>query len=337
MKRTKKMVAARRTLERRYRRMRAELDKSGAYEQLACTCKVDRLKLTTSSVPTGGLLGIPGFHMGKQYPAPKKSAEDFVGYKRITRIWGAGSIEEIVIKYDRQAAWLAPCRLEITPRDPTGLRSEDVRGTLEILPDFQIVDLELAFDFPDNSFVDIAFVERHAVFGKSRPRITGTRPTYSSYGRPVGSKSVKSYFKPPWLRLEFGFHRRDLKRFGIKDVFDFPKLVDVVPNHIFFGRLDRKLLVARLRRGGVRRKKICGILRDISKLRRNLTSQLAYLRRTARLTNARRLVQPMEEMNQVVRVALQTWAAQWSNAPARLGAPSDTRDSSAEGLRGDPR
>ena len=335
MHRTQKMIAARRTQERRYIYARTELRKSRAYEPLSCVGKLDRLKLTTSAVPTNALLEIPDFRMGKQYSAPRRKPDDFVGYKRIARIWGAGSIQEIVVKYDKQAAWLAPCRLEISPHDTDGLHPDDVRGVLEILPDFQIVDLELAFDFPDNSSVDIAFVERHGLFGKSRPRVIGKLPTYSSYGRPVGSKSVKSYFKPPWHRVEFGFHRRDLQRFGIKDIFDFPKLVDIVPRHIFFGRLDKKLLVARLRRGGVRRKKIRAILRDVSTLRRNLASQLAYLRRTVHLANTRRLVQPIEEMNQVVRVALQMWAAEWSQAPPRLGAPSDTSVSSPRGLHGD--
>ncbi len=93
---------------------------------------------------------------------------------------------------ERREAWLPPYRLTLYADDRTGLLPDEVFSVLEVLPDFRMTMLELAFDFaPDQ--VSRKFVREHGLFGKSRPVASKDGTDY--WGTRRGSKRVQSYLK----------------------------------------------------------------------------------------------------------------------------------------------
>jgi hypothetical protein len=302
------------TLERHYQTYRQHLRDTDAFEPIACDCKLDRIVAAASVVPTAAIQNIPGFRLRRRYPVKPQRRGDFVPYGWAARIAGTGSIREVVIYSDRQAKWLAPAKIIVIARDALGLQFADACSVFELLSNPQLIDVEIALDFPINSLVDVAFVERHAIFGKSQPRNVGKNPLYSNYGTRVGSKFVRSYakFEIQRHRVEPNFHRRDLKRFGIKDIFNLHTLADILPRHIFLAQLSRTKLEQNLHRQDFSIQKQQAILREAEKLERNLCRTLKYLRRTARLKNTRRLLSPLDDLNRVVLAAINKWAAEWA-------------------------
>jgi hypothetical protein len=309
-----KMLFAGKALERRYTEERQQRRESGAFEQLTCVCRQDKVVVTASAFAAEAIRRIPGFRLRRIYPVKPQRPGDFVPYQWVARITGTGSIREVVISYDRQARWLAPSRVIIIARDRLGLQFADVCSIFELLADPKIIDVELAFDFPIACIVDVNYVEQYGVFGRSQPRNVSRNPLYSNYGRRVGSKFVRSYAKVEMSchRVEFGFHLLDLKRFRIKSIFDFHKFIDILPRHILFAQLSKQKLLQQLRRKGFSAKKQQKILRGVKALQGNLCQTLRYLRRTARLKNTRRLLVPLDEVNRVVLEALKKWSAEWS-------------------------
>ena len=311
-----KRVLNRKASERYYEAYRHHLRDTDAFEQLACVGRLDRIVAAASAVPTAAIQQIPGFHLRRRYPVKPQRQGDFVSYGWVARIAGINSIREVMIYSDRQAKWLAPAKIIVIARDALGLQFPDMCSIFELLTEPQIIDVELACDFATDSIVDVKFVEKHALFGKSRPRNVGTNPLYSSYGRRVGTKFVRSYFKPELncQRVEFSFHLRDLARFGIKDIFNLHKLGVVLPRHIWFARLSPQKLQQKLYRDGFSIEKQQAILCEAEKLEGNLCQTLKYLRRTARLKNTRRLLVPLDDINRVVLAAISKWAAEWAES-----------------------
>jgi hypothetical protein len=309
-----KMEHAARTLERRYKNHRQQLHQSAAYEPLTCVCRLDKIVVTTSAVPTDAIQQIQGFQLRRRYPIKPQRVGDFIPYQWLARITATGSIREVVVQYHQQARWLAPARVIIIARDALGLQFADLCSIFELLADPKIIDIEIALDFPIDSIVDVNYVERHAIFGRSEPRNVGQNPLYSNYGRRVGSKFVRSYAKSELSchRVEFSFHRRDLQRFGIKSLFDFHKFIDILPRHILFAQLsEQKLLQQLLRRKSFGVTKQQKIRRGVKAVQGNQCQTLRYLRRTARLKNTRRLLVPLDETNRVVLEAVKKWSTEW--------------------------
>ena len=99
---------------------------------------------------------------------------------------------KFLVESDRREAWLPPYRLTLYADDRTGLLPNEVFGVLEVLPDFRLTIVELAFDFaPDQ--MNRKFVREHALFGKSRPVASKDGSDY--WGTRRGSKRVQSYLK----------------------------------------------------------------------------------------------------------------------------------------------
>jgi hypothetical protein len=214
---------------------------------------------------------------------------------------------------------IAPFKVTLIARDEVGLQRTDVLSILELLPDSRIVLVELAFDFGFRSGVDGAFVRRHALFGKSRPNQGGVYRCWDSWGSRRGAKYVRSYFKPKLgvHRVELELHRKFLRRNGIKDIFDFNRLVEIVPQrHILFAKLDKNIIVRHLKNAGHDRYEVRQILERVSE-HDDIYAQCAVLRKRGRLKNVRRALVPLHT-NRLVRKAIKRWAAQWPKGPKRL-------------------
>lgn len=99
---------------------------------------------------------------------------------------------KFLIESERREAWLPPYRLTLYADDRFGLLPDEVFSVLEVLPDFKLTMLELAFDFPIGK-VTRKFVREHALFGKSRPVPSNNGTDYLGTRR--GSKRVQIYEK----------------------------------------------------------------------------------------------------------------------------------------------
>lgn len=304
------------TIARKYFRLREELAESGAYEPLSCTCKLDRLVLVTDELNVAALARIPGFRNQNRHRLWNQ------GYRWAQRIHGTGSIEEVVVEFERTATWFSPYRLTIVPRDTDGLQEHDLRLVLENMEKFKITILEVAWDLPAECVVDLDYVRRFALFGKTWLRPSGNGTLFHERWGTSASKVVRAYVK--WetfhFRIELELHTDLLRKEGIRDIFDFRKLPDVlVPKHIEFSKLDEAKLIGELQHSGRSSAEARSILiRARRKAASRLWTALRFLRKDERLKNVRRLLTKNDETSRVFREAIETLVAGWPAQPARL-------------------
>jgi hypothetical protein len=121
------------------------------------------------------------------------------------------------------------------------------------------------------------------------------------------------------FRVELELRSRFLAHYGIKDPYDFEKLVEILPRrHIWFVRLNRRKLTNRLQRFGFSAEEIQAVLEFVASMGGDLWPTLNYLRQEVQMKNARRIVEPLDLNAELLR-ALKQWAAQWPRAPKKLG------------------
>jgi hypothetical protein len=309
-----KMKAAARTLQHHYLAERLQLRRAGNYEILRCLVKLDRIVITAIAISLQALCAIPGYRAGKTKLLWRQL------YGEVTRILGTGSIHEIIVESAPNARWLPRFRITIVPRDPTGLLFQDLRFILELIPNFKLVLVEIAFDFPLETVVDTLFVRRHMLAGKTRLR-PGGNALHERWGSARSSKVVRAYakFEASSFRIEFQLNARFLRQHGIDHVSDFAKLATILPrHHIHFAALDNNKLRQHLRRSALPHKTKTEILRAVATNRKSLWSTLRLLRRKWHFVNARRLLTPVTEMNALVVAALNERATQWqTHSPLR--------------------
>ena len=307
-----KNAAAKEAQEDRWARERERMIEQGCYKPLSCVCEIDRVVLAVKELNIDSLRGIPGYRFQKKRYLGKKSR-----YRRAQPIKGTGSIKKIVVEYDRRS-WAPAYRLTIEPTD-TGLAPADLQSILELLPDFKFSLIEVAWDFPGDSAVDVAYVRRFMLSGKLWLE-PGTHPYHFKCGNPKGSMIVKCYIK--WelggCRIELQLQPRFVRQHRINDIFDFQRLVEVlVPGHIHFSELDQAKLVAQLQRRGFSDQRMQNVLDMTEDLGDSLWAALRYLRKKG-LTNVQRLCTPLDGTNRVIRKALVKLLATWPKGPARL-------------------
>jgi hypothetical protein len=122
------------------------------------------------------------------------------------------------------------------------------------------------------------------------------------------------------FRVELELRSRFLKLYEIKDLYDFGKIVEILPErHVHFVRLNENKLVARLRGMGFSPKKVWSILEDVALLEGDVWATLNYLRQELELKNTRRFLDPLDT-NDAVLDALRKWAALWPADPKKLRA-----------------
>jgi len=121
------------------------------------------------------------------------------------------------------------------------------------------------------------------------------------------------------FRIELELRSRFLRYYAIKNIYDFQKLIEILPRkHIWFARVIRQKLEKRLRRLGISDEERQEVLDFVAAMDGDLWPTLNYLRQEAQLKNARRIMEPMD-LNTVLLKALKEWAAQWPKTPKKLG------------------
>ena len=151
---TNKREVAARDLLRRYLAERQRPSPSRELPNTSLrTSSRTALILTAIDVPLQELGRIPGYRANTAERLWQQL------YREVTRIYGTGSIRKIIIESAPNVGWLPKFRITIDPRDETGLVFQDLALILELLPQFKIVLLEIALDFPLDSIVDTSFVQ----------------------------------------------------------------------------------------------------------------------------------------------------------------------------------
>lgn len=120
------------------------------------------------------------------------------------------------------------------------------------------------------------------------------------------------------FRVELELRPRFLKLYGIKDPYDFGKLVEILPKrHIHFVRINERKLAARLRRMGFSARRVWEILDDVRLLEGDVWATLNFLRQEIGMKNSQRLLESLRTNGLIVE-ALKRWAARWPTAPMKL-------------------
>ena len=330
-RRTAKMEA---TLARLKRRLGEEKGRFRSDDEAAvlCVVKLDRYQMVCSQDPTAALRGIPGYQpQPNRFPRQKGDGR-FQPYGCSQWFWNMKSQMKFYIESDKREGWLSPYRVTLVADDQTGLTPEEVFGILEVLPEFKLTMLEVAFDFHPE-FLGLRDARFHLLFGKARPRPRVNGNFY--WGTRKGIKRVQIYFKKEVnrVRVELELRSRFLRRFGIADPFDFGRLLSILPGrHIFFARLDRQKLIRQLRTTGIPEGYVRGVLRDVDAMSGDLWPSLNYLRNEVGIKNTRRLAVPLEA-NGLVRDALRVWVSQWPKGPTRLAERRHLRGSAGRRAR----
>jgi hypothetical protein len=182
MKAERKMLDALRTLRRRLNPKVNRADRLPLTGQPLCQTRLDRLGITSSEVLVDAILQLPGFRRNRSHWLKRRKPKDFLPYRRVTSITSGTSIFELVILSERQSPRLPQYRITMIADDIQGLRFEDVRSVLELLPNARLVLVELAWDFSTGSRVDGAFIRAQGLFGKSRKRRVAEIRGYDSWG-----------------------------------------------------------------------------------------------------------------------------------------------------------
>lgn len=310
---TRKMRAARAALLRRFHcGFAGDAEVFPLLDVLALACNAD---------PTLALKDAKILRNRTKRRIERKTPDQFIPYAVADWFSGTGSVARLCIEYERQAGWLPRFRVTIYANDAKGLLPADLLQILEAMPFTHILALELALDFPLVSGVSRDFIRRHGVFGKSRRDRSTKSAVVDYWGSRRARKRTKLYEK--WeiaaLRLEWRLRKSFLDTHGVKDVFDFRRLAEVLlDRHILFADLGEERLGRRLRHGGYSTTDIRAIFQTVRERGADLCAVLDYLRRDVRLKNVRRLLDPRPE-NELVRRALKRWAGMWPVRPGRLG------------------
>jgi hypothetical protein len=170
----------------------AKARSSGPAPTPACLAKLDRMQGYSHSNPTAALRRVPGFKAGRGHRIKPPAGERFQPYGYVQWFENQTSAMKFLVESKRREAWLPPYRLTLYGDDRSGLSPGEAFSVLEVLHDFHMTMLELAFDFAPNH-IDRNFVRNHALFGKSQP--VPSIGTSDYWGSRRGTKRAQSYFK----------------------------------------------------------------------------------------------------------------------------------------------
>jgi hypothetical protein len=271
-----------------------------------CVPRLDRLGFAADAVCIDGLKAL-GFQRDYHYfTKPER------GYAEVSRLTKPETGTQIEISLCPRFGYLKQALLHLIANDATGLSHSETNQVLEC-GDFLHMNLvELALDFASGSGIDLAFVRRHLIAGKSQIHRLCSHPPMTYYGSKRSPKHLRCYQKERLnaFRVEFELRREWLRKRKIFHPDDLPRL-PVLLDHSHFR-------FVRINWGAVRRR-LDGMPRwsDLvfemaEKMGSELHSVLAWLRAWG-VTNVQEFLLPLNE-TQIATRAIRLWAKHWSES-----------------------
>jgi hypothetical protein len=192
-----------------------EKSSSNASETAPCIARLDRLVFVCPRIeperweertkvpihPT-----VPGFRItGDRFVRTKAK---ITTYRRVRSLVNPKTGTQLFIQYQRAHGFLKPVRVTVVGSDATGILLPDLNRIGDAYGDLLIRTVEIAFDFAPASGVDLEYVRKHALFGKSQPANTGKFPDRLRYGARETNKLVRGYAKSEVgvFRVELELH-----------------------------------------------------------------------------------------------------------------------------------
>ncbi len=272
----------------------------------ACVARLDRLQFVVpfeGRIFTRKVPKIRGF-VGKSDHFVR-SRGLVTTYRRVRSLEHPQSGTRLYVQYQRAHGWLKPYKVTLVGRDEIGLQLPELLTASEAFKDdTRVTMMELAFDFDPTSGIDRAFVLKHGLFGKSRPKPSSQFPGQLRYGTRGSKKMVRAYWKEQVnaFRVELELHSSWP---GLPQSVYLLRHLPLGREAVRFVRFDWKAFKAHLRRCGLPLTKILHGARANSD---SIHGLLAYLRHTVRLRNVHRFLRPLR-MNVEIDRALDEWCA----------------------------
>jgi hypothetical protein len=175
-------------------------------------------------------------------------------YSRLRKLRHAQTGTHVEIRY--RAYWAHVYRAKLIVRAKTGsdLPCEEIIALLKVFPKWDLILMEVAFDFPIGSKVNRDYVQLHAKFGKSRVLTIPGQGDTLYFGEREAPKLVRAYRKEELscFRVELELHARLIKKLRLQHFQSISQLASLlVPDHIRFVRLDFEKLKEFCTRRGI--------------------------------------------------------------------------------------
>jgi hypothetical protein len=120
---------------------------------------------------------------------------DIPTYERCSHYQGIENDAKIYWQYYRRSSFLKPWKITIVADDKIGLSYDEIDTVLNRCRFWHFLTIEVAIDFSHSTGVDMNFVRRHALLGKSRRRRKHQIDGILYFGTRKSDKLVRCYDK----------------------------------------------------------------------------------------------------------------------------------------------
>jgi hypothetical protein len=266
---------------------------------------LDRLQALAEASGRTGTPHILGFRVVRDNYIRQQTTQK--AYARVREYLNPLTGTRLFVQYQPQLPGLPAFKITIIGVDERNLSLREVRQVMLAFPHYRLLLVEVAFDFRPESKIDLEFVRRHALFGKSHPNFSRMFPTSARYGGRKSHKLVRSYWKEKLnsFRIELELHSSWLRQNNIARLEDLRKLAgSLFPNHIRFVHVDWRRVRRYLSRRGLR---VAQIILEAKGRSGSIHDVLAYLRSGAGVTNVHRFLVTGDANDEIQR-SLKKWS-----------------------------
>lgn len=231
-------------------------------------------------------------------------------YNRVREYVNPHSGTKVFLQYDPCAPWLAAVKVTFCPDDRYGLLRDELESFLSSFQKYRLLTVEISFDFTPESGVDEEFVQRHALFGKSRPRNAEGSGGRLTLGTRKSTKFVRCYQKAELevYRVELQLHSEWLRVRRIRKLQDLAMLPRLIfPKHFKFVRVDWNSVSTSMLHRGTRH---LGKIHEAKRQASSIHGVVRYLGNDVGLVNPYRFLRTMKITGQVRR-HFRRWIRQW--------------------------
>jgi hypothetical protein len=222
------------------------------HQHLACRVKLDRFQFKAEVSAGARTPAIPGYRVVSD--SLVRSQTTIKTYARVREYVNSITGTRIFLQHQPLLPGLSPFKATVIGYDCRRLSRREIQQIVRAFRSYQLLLVEVAWDFSPRSGVDIEFVLRHGVFGKSHPHSSRLFADRALYGSRKTGKLVRCYRKKELdaFRVEVEVHSSWLRRYGIVTILDVWKLpASLFPKHIRFVNVNWMALRKHLSRRGL--------------------------------------------------------------------------------------